>query len=153
MAEVQRVREVQAVLKKLAAKYSGQPKASVTVGFTQKYAINVHENLEVPHNVGEAKYLEKPARALAPVLKDIILKAVSTGVKLETALLMVGLRLQRDAQLLTPVDTGALKASAFTCKTEDVDQVAENAYSKSQGIRSKVLAKREAKKQAKKAKK
>lgn len=65
-------------------------------------------------NGGQAKYLEQPARTLQPELRRIIEEAFRKGQPLKTVLLLAGLRLQREAQLLCPVDTGALRASAFT---------------------------------------
>ncbi len=65
---------------------------------------------------GQAKFLEQPARELKREFSKIIVTACSRGAKLEQALLMAGLRLQRESQQLVPVDTGNLKASAFTRK-------------------------------------
>lgn len=126
-------------LAKLEKKYGREMKPSVTVGFTQDYAIYVHENLEAAHPVGEAKYLEKPARRLSKTLGSLVQNAVRNGATIEQALLIAGLRLQREAQELTPVDTGALKASAFTCKTSDVDRISRIAYQKGQRIRKSEL--------------
>jgi hypothetical protein len=88
----------------------------VTVGFTQHYAIYVHENLNAHHDVGEAKFLEKPARELSENgdLTLIIYNAWRQGKTMAEALVLAGLRLQREAQDRCPVKTGALKASAFT---------------------------------------
>jgi hypothetical protein len=45
----------------------------VTVGYTQSYAIYVHENLEARHKPGKiAKYLEKPARDYRQEMLQII---------------------------------------------------------------------------------
>lgn len=104
---------------------------SVSVGFTAHYAIYVHEavgmvlrglprrpprtgNYWDPAGRGQAKFLEQPFRELAPVFKDIVVRLLDQGRTLEEALLMCGLRLQREAMLLVPVETGNLKASAFT---------------------------------------
>lgn len=112
MAEVQNIRKVVEYLK---AKQKGALKSyRVSVGFTQHYAIYVHENLEAEFKVGQAKFLEEPARELAPELARIVKDAAGNGVPLGMALYMAGLRLQREAQLRCPVDTGALKNSAFT---------------------------------------
>lgn len=101
-----------AKLKAKAAEQQGEP--SVVVGFTAKYALYVHEDVYATHTVGQAKYLEQPARTMRPVLARIVRDAMKKGVPLPKALLMAGLRLQREAMLLCPVDTGALRASAFT---------------------------------------
>lgn len=96
------------------AKKLGSKKVSVSVGYTQNYAIYVHEDLEAHHDVGQAKFLEQPFRENRDEYVGIMTKAVLKGADLEKAALMAGLKLQRDSQLLVPVDTGALKSSAFT---------------------------------------
>ena len=98
---------------KFREKEAGQS-PSVIVGYSQSYSIFVHENLAAHHPVGQAKFLEYPARKYRREITDIVVTAIRRGATLAQALLLGGLRLQREAQLLTPVDTGALKASAFT---------------------------------------
>jgi hypothetical protein len=93
-----------------AAAYS----KSVIVGYTQAYAIYVHENLEAHHPVGQAKFLEQPAREHAKEIGTIIRESIERGVSFEQSLLLGALRLQRESQQLCPNDTGALRASAFT---------------------------------------
>jgi hypothetical protein len=114
---VARVEGVEALVARLNAR-AGQARAdaarSVVVGYTAGYSLYVHEDLNAHHVVGQAKYLEQPARQLAPELRRTVAEAVKRGVPLPQALLLAGLRLQRAAQLLTPVKTGALRASAFT---------------------------------------
>lgn len=88
--------------------------ASAKVGYTQSYGIYVHENLDAHHPVGQAKFLESPFNRLRPMLYDIVVTAVRRGATVAQAVLMAGLRLQRESQQLVPVDTGALKGSAFT---------------------------------------
>lgn len=51
---------------------------------------------------------------MAPELGQIAQQAYYKGATMGQSLLIAGLRLQREAQLLTPVDTGALRNSAFT---------------------------------------
>lgn len=109
-------------LKSLMAKLSLREKAAasqqatVLVGYTANYAVFVHENLEVHHIVGQAKFLEQPARQLSNdgTLGTIIRDAVQNGKTMGQALLLAGLRLQRDSQQLCPVLTGNLRNSAFT---------------------------------------
>ncbi len=116
MAQVENIESLRAKLRALSR--ARDEKVTVLVGFTQSYAVFVHENLEAHHPVGQAKFLETPARILAPQLGNIVRDAVQGGNTLEQGLLLAGLRLQREAQLLTPVDTGALRASAFTRKED-----------------------------------
>lgn len=84
------------------------------VGFTASYALYVHEDLNAYHKVGQAKFLEVPARELRGDLSNIIVSAITKGKTYGQALLLAGLRLQREAQKNCPVDTGALRNSAFT---------------------------------------
>lgn len=46
---------------------------SVIVGYTANYAIYVHENLEAKHTVGQAKFLEEPARRLRGDMANLVL--------------------------------------------------------------------------------
>lgn len=115
MANVLGVTKVLSAFKRLERKF-GPSKVSVIVGYTQNYAVPVHENLEAHHPIGQAKYLEQPARELAGEIGNITKRAVRGGATLEQGLLLGGLRLQRESQKLVPVDTGALKNSAFTKK-------------------------------------
>lgn len=87
---------------------------SVIVGYTQQYAVFVHEDLTKRHPVGQAKFLEQPARELSRSIGEGVRKAIKEGASVDQALLIQGLRIQRESQLLCPVETGALKASAFT---------------------------------------
>jgi len=119
----------------------------VVVGFTQRYAIYVHE-VQARHKPGKQwKFLESPFRTLMTtgelmrVIKEVYLKTKS----LTKALLVAGLRIQRQAQLIVPIDTGALKASAFTTLESKLNAVASMAFKKSEAKRAEGLAKQAAK--------
>ncbi len=114
MGKVTGVNEIAAAIASKAKEVGTNPRVSVIVGYTQRYAIYVHENLEARHPVGQAKYLEGPFRRLAKDLSRQITVTVKKGATLLQAILIAGLRLQRESQKLVPVDTGALKNSAFT---------------------------------------
>jgi hypothetical protein len=114
MAVVERVHEVRRALAKRLAKAQRENGTAAVVGYTAEYAVYVHENLEVHHTVGEAKFLEKPAREKGHEIGKVASQALRRGLPLEMALYMAGLRLQRESQQLVPVDTGNLKNSAFT---------------------------------------
>lgn len=108
---------LQNVLKRLSAKQKAALDASkkvVVVGYTQSYAVHVHENLKSYHPNGQAKFLEQPARQMAKELGLYIKAEIQAGKKVTAALLKAGLKLQRASQELVPVLTGALKNSAFT---------------------------------------
>jgi hypothetical protein len=114
MARVERLEKVIAALRERGRKYGAGKRVIVVVGYSQGYALVVHENLNAFHRVGQAKYLEQPARERASEIGDIVREAMERGQTMERALLFGGLFLQRESQLLVPVDTGALKNSAFT---------------------------------------
>lgn len=87
----------------------------VEVGYTQHYAIYVHEDLEATHAPGKvAKYLENPAREFRQQIMKRIVNQTKRTKSFVKGLLAGGLYLQRKSQKVVPVDTGALKASAFT---------------------------------------
>lgn len=125
---VEGIDDVKKALEAAAKKYSDQSQVAVVVGYNAKYALFVHENIEMkwkgkkrPSGLGvywgpkgQAKFLEQPARELGPELGRMITTAVKNGAKLLQALVMAGMRLQRESQKLVPVEYGNLKGSAFT---------------------------------------
>lgn len=62
----------------------------------------------------QAKFLEQPAREFKDEIAGIIRQALQQGKTMSQALLLGGLRLQRESMQIVPVDKGNLKASAFT---------------------------------------
>jgi hypothetical protein len=66
----------------------------------------------------QAKFLEQPVRELSNdgTLAQDIIGAMRKGVQLQDALLVGAERIQRESQLLVPVDTGNLRGSSFTEK-------------------------------------
>lgn len=115
-----RIEGLTKLVEQLRAKAAASRKdddASVSVGYTQQYALFVHEDLTAKHKEGtQAKYLEQPARQMSSdgTMSDIFLRARRAGRTTAEALLLCGLAVQRESQILCPVDTGALRASAFT---------------------------------------
>lgn len=114
MAHVIGVLKLVEKLRELAVRRTTDADVSVAIGYTQSYAIYVHENLEARHPVGQAKFLEQPFRERVNAMAAIVRKALLANRTMAQALLLAGLYLQRESQLLVPVDTGALKGSAFT---------------------------------------
>lgn len=125
----------------------------VQVGYSQNYALPVHEDLDAHHPVGQAKYLEAPARSMQGELARIISSMYRRTKDMSKALLIAGLRLQRESQKLVPVDTSALRASAYTALDKDASSVAAAAFAQSEGLRTAKLKKRAEKKAKMKAKK
>lgn len=87
----------------------GQPR--YTVGYDKSYAVYVHENLEAHHPVGQAKFLEQPARVHTNDMKTIISKSIKAGKTVRQAVLWAAQFLLRKSKELVPVDTGELKKS------------------------------------------
>ena len=138
--KIEGTEELIKALKDRAKKWLGESDAmarggkgsSVVTGFTAGYALSVHENLEMrgagkprrsghglywdPQGIAGPKFLENPARELSNSgeLSRILTSLVRSGKTVMQGLLACGLRIQREAQQRVPVDTGVLKASAFT---------------------------------------
>lgn len=132
---VDNINKVKQALEVLANRYEVEKQVSVAVGYKANYALYVHEKIEMklkgqkrpklkgggdhgrywdPQGRAQAKFLEQPAREMGTVLADIVKKVFKRTKSLRWALFAAGERLQATSQKLVPVDTGNLKASAFT---------------------------------------
>lgn len=108
---------------------------AVVVGYTQNYALVVHE-VQAKHMVGQWKYLETPARARAEQIGKRVAQVTKATGSLEMGLIQGGLLLQRISQdEFVPVDLGPLKASAYTATERDAPAAAAKAFAKSEAIR------------------
>lgn len=135
MPKVEGLKEIKKRLDELK-KQGPSSRVSVVVGYTQRYAKWVHEDLNARHAPGKtAKYLEGPARRFAKELGEITARAYRQTRNLEQALLIAGLRLQRESQLVVPVDTSALRASSFTCVERELEAKSAEAFARSEAIR------------------
>jgi hypothetical protein len=143
MAKIEGLTKLVSTLQGLAAKVKTEHEGTVVVGYTAAYALARHElPVGAPNppksdaqrkamfasihereargvkswDQGQPKFLEQPARELTNngTFKQIITTAVLAKKTLLQGLLMAGLRLQRESQLLVPLDTSNLKNSAFT---------------------------------------
>lgn len=130
-------------LRKYCQQNQGKPQVTIVVGYSQSYALEVHERTDIRHKVGQSKYLEAAARNNTSDIQNTLRQ--SPRDKLAENMLKAGLLIQRESQQLVPVDTSALKASAFTCIEEELDQVASEARSKAELIRMTVLSERASK--------
>ncbi len=120
MPYIENINSLRKKLERLSDKYSSGEDTSVVVGYTANYAVRVHER-PAKHAPGKQhKFLEQPARQLGGELSSIIRRSLQGGVKLLQSLYLAGLRLQRESQLIVPVDTGNLRGSAFTAKESDL---------------------------------
>jgi len=113
------VDKLNAKLKLLAKRAAAEDTKDVYVGYTKNYAIFVHEThpTEAMHNPGQYwKFLETPHRLLAnsgEIFRIVAATYKATGSVLK-GLIIAGKRIQRESQLIVPVDTGDLKGSAYT---------------------------------------
>ena len=114
MAKVEGVNRLMAKLQALTMKAVKESGQDAIVGFTANYAIYVHENLQAHHPVGQAKFLEDPLRELTPELRTMIVEDLIAGRTVAQAIYRAGLRLEREAKLRCPVNTGNLRDSGFT---------------------------------------
>lgn len=114
MAVVHNLKRVAKSMERLAKTHPLSQDVSVIVGYTANYALQVHERTDIPHQNGEAKFLEKPAREKEKDVANTVVKGTKASGSLEKGLILGGLLLQRESQQLVPVDTGNLKGSAFT---------------------------------------
>ena len=134
-------------LQKLKVDAKEASEAEVVTGYTQKYGIYVHENLQARHAEGkQAKFLEAPARRLRDRLASIVVRVYKRTGSLVEAMIIAALRMQRASQKIVPIDTSALKASAFTAKAIDIPAKSAAAFAKSESIRKREKAKRSKKK-------
>ena len=81
------------------------------VTYETEYAIYVHENLEVFHRVGQAKFLEEPARTYRYYIAKVIADQKRKGRSWKQAMQLGMLQLLNLSRPLVPVDTGRLKRS------------------------------------------
>ena len=122
-------------LRKYCKDRQDEDRVTIVVGYSQDYALEQHERLDYQHKVGQAKYLETAARVSESDVKHL-LRSASTKDKLAEAILKAGLLIQRRSQELCPVDTSALKASAFTSIESEVDQKSKEAKNKGEAVRA-----------------
>lgn len=136
------VKSLQRKFRGLTARVGRTGVPEVYVGFTAAYAVYVHENKQASYNKdsnpkAQPKFLEQPAREKAREIGRVIRQAVKAGATLEHGLYLGGLRLQREAQDLTPRDTGNLMFGAFTAQKRDVPREAAAARARGEARRKK----------------
>ena len=151
MLQVQGIDKLKKDFKQSWLQFLGQGQ-DVIVGFSQNYAVFVHENLEARHKTGkQAKYLTSALKKVWPAIPYIVRQITKKGQSISKGLLVAGLRIQREAQKVVPIDTGALRASAYTTYESTHDAVASSAHMRSEKVREKKIESR--KKRKKKGKK
>ena len=130
---------------------SNKPQLVVAVCYPMDYAAEVHERTDQRHKVGQAKYLETAAKHSEQEVKQRLREASKQGPKhLAEEMLRCGLLIQRNSQQLCPVDTSALRSSAFTSVEEELDSKSTQKRSEAEALRLTKLAQREQRKRSKK---
>lgn len=134
-----KIENVDAVIKRLQALKKEAKEASnisVQVGYTQSYAVWVHENLEASHAEGKsAKFLSIPAKEHQHTLSKIVTKIYKKTKDMKLALTTAGMRLLRESQKIVPIRTGALKASGYVSTEEEAEVNAKKAWEKGERVR------------------
>lgn len=97
------------------------------VVYNTYYAIYVHENLEAYHRVGQAKFLEEPAKLYRYEIARIIAEQKRNGRSWAQAVQLGMLYLLNLSRPLVPVDTGALRESGKIRITRPGEGVARDA--------------------------
>jgi hypothetical protein len=92
---------------------AGKKKLVANVGYKAKYSVFVHENLEMPHTNGQAKFLEQPARMYRSEIGGIVKANLMNKESLETALRRGAEFLLEMSRQLVPVRTGFLRDSGY----------------------------------------
>jgi hypothetical protein len=90
-----------------------QDDCEMDVGYSESYALLVHEDLTMPHANGQAKYLEQPMRENEDAVRSLVRDMRGAGIPLKTALEVAGNFILSKSQPLVPVDTGRLRDSGF----------------------------------------
>lgn len=142
--KVDGLKAVKTVLEELQDEAT-KDQVTYVVGYTQNYALAVHENPTSARSQKRGKsnkYLEKPARNDEQNIARVVRETYEQTKSLDQALMVGGLYLQRISQEIVPIDTGALRVSAFTAHEDDLEEVATAAYAASEARREAVIANR-----------
>lgn len=124
------------LLKEKAKGARGSGEVVGIVGYTQDYAVYVHEDLTATHKEGkQAKFLEEPFRTNQPIINKLIADTYKETGDLELAIMTGALRLLRESQMVVPVDTGALRASGFAALEKDAPKAAQAALTASKAFK------------------
>lgn len=92
---------------------SGRSYLDVQVGYSAGYARYVHERTDIPHQNGQAKFLESPARKYRQQMREMARATMRRKRSVEEAAKKVAKFLYEKSQELVPVRTGNLKRSGY----------------------------------------
>ena len=89
---------------------------NIKVGYSAPYAVYVHENTQIYHPTGQAKFLSSALKDSREEMKRIAREIWVQRQDLELAMFWAGLKLLDEANRRVPVDTGFLRASGYVKK-------------------------------------
>lgn len=143
------LRNYQRVIKRIEAMERSIPKSrhiTVEVGYAQPYAMIVHESEEMEHkHGGQSAFLLSVRKEFERLLSETVKRVFVRTKDISQALLVAGNQLKRLAQGRTPVDTGALRMSAWVgLEGTDAQIEKETAFAKSEVRRIAVQERRKA---------
>jgi hypothetical protein len=96
-----------------AAMLEGSSRVDGEVGYTAPHAVLIHEDLTMPHQNGQAKYLEQPYRQRRRALVTLMLETARRTGSLAQGALAAVRALLAASRPLVPVDTGELRDSGY----------------------------------------
>lgn len=98
-------------LKRIREQQKRQRKSTFAITYTAPHAAKIHEDMEMPHTNGQAKFLEIPLRLHGKKITRMVKELMKQGKTLRKALLEVAYWLLEESKKLVPVDTGELRDS------------------------------------------
>jgi len=90
-----------------------KPKTETVVAYSADYAVLIHENMELFHPNGQAKFLETALRTTAKQVNATVAKELAKGATMEEALLAGDAIILDASNALVPVQTGNLRDSGY----------------------------------------
>lgn len=113
MARVDGLDKLRAALAVRAERARRDGRVRYEVGFTAVYALRIHEDLELRHANGQARFLSSAVTDLRARLGNIIADTLRKGGTMKDAQQRAGEVLLAEAKRRVPVDTGALRDSGY----------------------------------------
>lgn len=113
MSKVKGLEQAMKNLNEKIRKAAKDADVELVVGYNAPYALIVHEDEDMPHQNGQAKFLQQPAVENAKTYGQIVVENRKAGKTMRQSIIAAGTQLKLDSQELVPVDTGELKGSAY----------------------------------------
>lgn len=88
-----------------------KPMVECHISYTADYAAKVHEDMQVFHPTGQAKFLETAVRLNQATITTYVSQAIAGGKSIDVAFNEIGFVILAVSNSLVPVLTGFLRAS------------------------------------------